>query len=84
MMEKQGNRGNMLNKEMWLLFAVKLALELPEMGLIVACSAPNICKCFSRFRSVIYWLNQEELWRNRRPTNQKGGVDKFEGDSWLV
>lgn len=37
--------------------------------LIVACFTLNITQCFSGPSSEIDWLNQSELWENRRPAN---------------
>lgn len=38
--------------------------------LIVACSTLNISRRFSSSPSKIDWINQSELWVNRRPANQ--------------
>lgn len=38
--------------------------------LIVACSTPNISQRFSSSSSKIDWINQLELWVNRRHANQ--------------
>lgn len=39
--------------------------------LIVACSTLNISQRFSSSPSEIDWINQSELWENRRPANQR-------------
>lgn len=39
--------------------------------LIVACSTLNISQRFSSSPSKIDWINQSELWGNRRPANQR-------------
>lgn len=39
--------------------------------LIVACSTLNISQRFSSSPSEIDWINQSELWGNRRPANQR-------------
>lgn len=39
--------------------------------LIVACSTLNISQRFSSSPSKIDWINQLELWGNRRPANQR-------------
>lgn len=44
--------------------------------LIVACSTLNISQRFSSSPSEIDWINQSELWGNRRPANQRC-VSKF-------
>lgn len=41
--------------------------------LIVACSTLNISQRFSSSPSKIDWINQLELWENRRPANQRCG-----------
>lgn len=39
--------------------------------LIVACSTLNISQRFSNYPSEIDWVNQSELWGNRRPASQR-------------
>lgn len=39
--------------------------------LIVACSTLNISQRFSSSPNEIDWINQSELWQNRRPANQR-------------
>lgn len=39
--------------------------------LIVACSTLNISQRFSDSPGEIDWINQSELWENRRPANQR-------------